>query len=70
MRRTFNEYSLKSLFKEILLLILSLILIASLIKNDLTKYYKKSIDINTEPVTNRPMRSAAIKARLVLKTSF
>ena len=42
----------------------------NLIKNDLTKYYKKPIDINTEPVTNRLIRSAAKKARLALKTCF
>ena len=28
------------------------------------------MNINTEPVTNRPMRSAAKKARLALKTCF
>ena len=33
----------------------------NLIKNDLKIYYKKPIDINTEPVTNRPIRSAAKK---------
>ena len=31
---------------------------------------KKTIDINTEPITNRPMRSAAEKARMALKTCF
>ena len=36
-------------------------LYTNLIKNDLTKYYEKPLDINTEPVTNRPMRSAAKK---------
>ena len=42
----------------------------NLIKHDLSKYYKKTIDINTERVTNKPMRSAAEKARLALKTCF
>ena len=46
------------------------VLYTDLIKNDLTKYYKKPTDINTEPFTNRPMRSAAKKARLTLKTYF
>ena len=45
-------------------------LCTNLIRHDLMKYYKKPIDINTEPVTNRPMRSAAKKARLALKTCF
>ena len=35
-----------------------------------TKYFKKPIDVNTEPVTNRPIRSAAKKAELALKTCF
>ena len=52
-----GEYSLNGLY-------------TNLIKNDLMKYYKKSIDINTEPVTNRPIRSAAKKARLAFKMCF
>jgi len=42
----------------------------NLIKNGLSKYYIKPIDISTEPVTNRPMRSAAKKVRLAVKTCF
>ena len=57
LNRDLGEYSLNALY-------------TNLIKNDLTKYYKKPIDINTKPVTNRPMRSAAKKARLALKTCF
>ena len=45
-------------------------LCTNLTKNDLKKHYKKPIDINTEPVTNRPIRSAAKKAKLTLKTCF
>ena len=52
-----GEYSLNALY-------------TNLIKNDLSKYFKKTIDINIEPVTNRPIRSAAKKARLALKTCF
>ena len=48
-----GEYSLNALY-------------TNLIKNDLTKYYIKPIDINTGRVTNRPMRSVAKKARLLL----
>jgi len=33
--------------------------LTNLIKNDLTEYYNKPIDINQEPVANTPMRSAA-----------
>ena len=57
LNRDLGEYSLNALY-------------TNLIKNDLTKYYKKPIDINTEPVINRPIRSAAKKARLALKTYF
>ena len=46
------------------------ILYTNLIKTILQTYYKKPIDINTEPVTNRPTRSAATKARLAVKTCF
>ena len=42
----------------------------NLIKDDLTKYYKKPIDFNTEPVTNRPMRSAAKKGQDGIKNVF
>ena len=57
LNRDLGEYSLNALY-------------ANLIKNDLTKYHKKTIDINTEPVTNRPIRSATKKARLALKMCF
>ena len=45
-------------------------LYTNFIKNDLTKYYKKPTDIKTEPVTNRPIRSAAKTARLALINVF
>jgi len=48
LNRDLGEYSLSALYKN-------------LIKNYLTKYYKKPININTEPVKNRPIRSAAKK---------
>ena len=57
LNRGLGEYSLNALC-------------TNLIKHELTKYYKKPIDINTEYVTNRPMGSAAKKARLALKTCF
>ena len=43
-----GEYSLNALY-------------TNLIKNDLTKYYKKPIEIDSELVANRPTRSAAKK---------
>ena len=48
LNRELGEYSLTALY-------------IYLLKNGLTKYCrkKKTIDINTEPVTKRPMRSAA-----------
>ena len=55
LNRDSGEYSLNALY-------------TNLIKNDLTRYYKKPIDINTGPVTIRPIRSAVKKARLALKT--
>ena len=48
LNRDLGEYSLNALY-------------TNLNKSDLTKFYKKSIDINTELVTNRPTRSAAKK---------
>ena len=57
LNRDLGEYSLNVLY-------------TNLIKNDLTKYYKKRIDINIEPITNRPIRSAGKKARLALKSCF
>ena len=46
LNRDLGEYPLNALY-------------TNLIKNDLTKYYKKTKDINTEPVKNTPTRSAA-----------
>ena len=55
LNRDLGEYSLNSLY-------------SNLIKNDLTKYFIKPIDNSIEPVTKRPLRLAAKKARLALKT--
>ena len=38
------------------------VLSTNLIKNKLTKYYKKPIDINTEPVTNRTIKISSEKS--------
>ena len=32
--------------------------------------FKKAVDINTEPVTKRPLRLAARKARLAVEANF
>jgi len=40
------------------------------LKTILKNIKKQTIDISTEPVTNRPMRSAAKKERLPVKTCF
>ena len=57
LNRDLGEYTLNALY-------------TNLIKNDLTKYFKKPIDINTEPVTKRPLRLAAKKAGLAIRTCF
>ena len=51
LNRDLGEYSLNSLCSE-------------LIKVDQTKYFTKPIDKRNEPVTKKPLRLAAEKARL------
>ena len=54
LNRDLGEYSLNALY-------------TNLIKNDLTNYIKKPVNNSTQPITNRPSRLAAKKARLALK---
>ena len=57
LNRDLGEYSLNALY-------------TNLIKIDLTEYFQKPVNINIEPVTNRPLRLAAKKARLALKLVY
>ena len=57
LNRDLREYSLNAPY-------------TNFIKNNFTKYYKKRIDSSAEPVTNRPLRSAAKKARLAQQMRF
>ena len=54
LNRDLGEYSLNALY-------------TNLIKNDLTNYIKKPVNNSSQPITNRPSRLAAKKARLALK---
>ena len=58
-----NNISLKRDLGDYLLKALS----TNLITNSFTQYIKKPVDTNTKPVTKRPLRLAAKKARLTVK---